>query len=226
MFIGHYAPAFVAAALIGASSGSKILGARRPAVLAIMMAAAQLVDIFFFALVIGGAENMRIIEGISASNNMDFYHMPYTHSLLGNAIFALIFAIIIQILYKHRRLSILAGCVVLSHWFIDWLVHIPDLTMMGSAPKFGLGLWNYPMIARLLETTFIGISILFYFAARHKKMARRPFWVLVMVLIMLQSFDWFAPAPTQMSLRLPMMALFAYIVVILLSFWNDRAKHK
>ena len=29
--------------------------------------------------------------------------------------------------------------VVVSHWFVDLLVHIPDLTLYGTPPKLGFG---------------------------------------------------------------------------------------
>ena len=78
MFIGHFAPALLAAAVTP----------QRPR-LGMYFIAAQLVDWVFFALLLLGAENMRVVPGITAMNPMDLYHMPYTHSLLGTAVFAL-----------------------------------------------------------------------------------------------------------------------------------------
>ena len=75
MFIGHFAPAFVAAAVTP----------DRPR-LGIYFLAAQLVDWAFFAFVLIGVEDLRIVPGITAMNPMDLYHMPYTHSLLGSAL--------------------------------------------------------------------------------------------------------------------------------------------
>ena len=71
MFIGHYAPALVAAARPSAAG------------LGTLFVAAQLVDIGFAVLLIPGIEAMRIVPGITAMNPMDLHHMPYTHSLLG-----------------------------------------------------------------------------------------------------------------------------------------------
>ncbi|MGB7374735.1 hypothetical protein [Pontixanthobacter sp.] len=74
MFIGHWAPAFIAAA---ASKRSPKLGT--------LFIAAQLVDWGFFLFATVGLERMRIEPGITAMNPLDLYHMPYTHSLLGCA---------------------------------------------------------------------------------------------------------------------------------------------
>ena len=78
MFIGHFAPALLAAAVTP----------QRPR-LGMYFIAAQLVDWAFFALLLLGVENMRVVPGITAMNPMDLYHMPYTHSLVGSACFAM-----------------------------------------------------------------------------------------------------------------------------------------
>ena len=77
MFIGHWAPALAAAAVTE----------RKPR-LGTLFIAAQLVDWAFFALLLTGAEKMRVVPGITAMNPMDLYHMPFTHSLLGSAAWA------------------------------------------------------------------------------------------------------------------------------------------
>ncbi|NJM51730.1 MAG: hypothetical protein HC843_13405 [Sphingomonadales bacterium] len=80
MFIGHYAPAFVAAAHPkGPSLGTTFI-------------AAQLVDIAFFAFVLTGTEKMRITPGMTVMNPFDLFYMPYTHSLAGGIVFAALMA--------------------------------------------------------------------------------------------------------------------------------------
>ena len=48
------------------------------------------------------------------------------------------------------------GIAVFSHWVLDWLVHRPDLPLYDNSFKVGLGLWNYPALAFVLE-----IAVLF-----------------------------------------------------------------
>ena len=152
MFIGHFAPALVAAARPKAAG------------LGTLFVAAQLVDIGFAALLFPGLEAMRIVPGITAMNPMDLYHMPYTHSLLGALLWATGFGALVGVATKRRAAAIGAALVVLSHWFVDLLVHIPDLTLYGAPPKLGLGLWNHPMIAMPLEILFIGAALAHVFA--------------------------------------------------------------
>ncbi|MFN9376805.1 MAG: hypothetical protein ACK564_07235, partial [Novosphingobium sp.] len=145
MFIGHWAPALAAAA---ASKRSPGIGT--------LFIAAQLVDWAFFALLLVGVEQMRFSPGISVMNPMDLYHIPITHSLLGSAGFAAALAGLIWLVSKYRTAALIGGAVVLSHWFLDLLVHVPDLTLAGSPPKLGFGLWNHPMIEMPLE---LGITM-------------------------------------------------------------------
>ena len=77
MFIGHWALALIAAA-----------ATQRAPKIGTLFIAAQLVDWTFFGLLLLGVEQMRFSPGISVMNPMDLYHMPYTHSLLGSALFA------------------------------------------------------------------------------------------------------------------------------------------
>ncbi|MFZ1737587.1 MAG: hypothetical protein WAT83_06615, partial [Sphingorhabdus sp.] len=88
MFIGHFAPALIAATHKDAPR------------LPVLMIAGQLVDWAFFALLLTGAEKMRLTPGISAMNPLDLYHMPYTHSLLGSAIFAIGFGALVWLVTR------------------------------------------------------------------------------------------------------------------------------
>jgi hypothetical protein len=99
---------------------------------------------------------MRIVPGITAMNPMDLHHMPYTHSLLGAALWAAAFGLLVGFGTRRREAAIGAAIVVLSHWFLDLIVHIPDLTLFGAPPKLGLGLWNHPLAEMPLEILLTG----------------------------------------------------------------------
>jgi hypothetical protein len=207
MFIGHFAPALVAAT-----------HAKAPR-LGLLFAASQLVDIGFALLLFSGAEAMRVTPGISAMNPMDLYHMPFTHSLLGTLLWGLGFGALIAVMARSRTAGAIAALVVVSHWFVDWLVHIPDLTLWGSAPKLGLGLWDHPVIAIPLELAFIGGAFL-WFARKTGEMTRR-LWALLMLLLALQMFNWFGPQEQHYSAAIPVMMLAAYALLIAVAAWAD-----
>lgn len=209
MFIGHWAPALAAAA---ASNRAPKIG--------MLFLAAQLVDWAFFGLLLAGVEHMRFSPGISAMNPMDLYHMPFTHSLLGATGFAVMFAALVWLASKDRVAALIAGAVVLSHWLLDLLVHVPDLTLAGSPPKLGFGLWNHPAIEMPLE---VGITLgALWWYAKARQPARLPVLTLVAVLLGLQAVNWFGPVEPEVTAGTSLLAFFAFGLATVLAWWMGK----
>lgn len=206
MFIGHFAPAFIAAAV----------SPERPR-LGTMFVAAQLVDWGFFALALVGVEHMRIDPAASVMVPFDLYDMPYTHSLIGTAIWAATCLGVIAVHQRNLAVGALAGLVVLSHWLLDWVVHVPDLTWDGTPPKMGLGLWNYPWVAIPLE---LGLTLgAFVFYVRRTRGPAGPPMVLMGMLLLLQAINWFAPHPEAAGPFLYLQALLAFAILTAIAAW-------
>ena len=70
MFVGHYSVSFAGRA------------ADRTVPLWVLFVAVQLLDVFWGIFVLLGIERVRIVPGITATNPLDLYYMPYTHSLV------------------------------------------------------------------------------------------------------------------------------------------------
>src|SRR5438445_7187919 len=77
MFVGQY----------GVSFASK--SADRSIPLWVLFLAVQLLDVVWAPLVLLGVEKVRIVPGITASNPLDLYYMPYTHSLIAAVLWSL-----------------------------------------------------------------------------------------------------------------------------------------
>ena len=212
MFIGHFAPAMIAARHKDAPS------------LPVLFIGAQLVDWAFFGLLLTGAEKMRVTPGISVMNPMDLYHMPYTHSLLGSAIFALVFGALLFAATRSRTGALIAAAVVLSHWFLDLLVHVPDLTLAGSPPKLGFGLWNHPSIEMPLELALTFGSLWLY--AKIAKPKVLPLTSLAGVLLLLQAVNWFGPVEPEVTAGTSLLAFFAFGLATLLAWWVYRSESR
>jgi uncharacterized membrane protein (UPF0136 family) len=210
MFIGHFAPAMVAATRKDAPS------------LPLLFVAAQFVDWLFFAFLLTGAEAMRFREGTSVMNPMDLYHMPYTHSLVGSAGFAALFGVLVWLLTRNRTGAVIAALVVLSHWFLDLLVHVPDLTIAGSAPKLGLGLWNYPAIEMPLELILTFGALWFYARARKPRLV--ALLTLGGIMLALQAVNWFGPVEPEVTTGTSLLAFFAYGLITLAAWWVARSE--
>lgn len=206
MFIGHFAPALAAAAV-----------SKRAPALSTLFIAAQLVDWAFFTFAIVGIEHMRIDPQATVMVPFDLYDMPYTHSLLGTGVWALVFGLIVFSIYREMVAALLAGLVVVSHWILDWLTHRPDLTLAGGETTYGLGLWNYPAIAMPLE---IGITVgALYWYMKATRGPVGPPLILMTMLLVFQAFNWFAPQPETTSLAFYLQALAAFGAVTLAAHW-------
>ncbi|HVN41657.1 MAG TPA: hypothetical protein VMT50_02660 [Steroidobacteraceae bacterium] len=150
MFVGHYAPA----CLVKAAKPEIPLG--------FLFLAAQLIDVAWAILVLGGVEKVRIVPGFTASNALDLYYMPYTHSLVAAVLWAVSALVVYRFVPQVRPwvLAGLLGLTVLSHWVLDLLVHVPDLPLYANSHKLGLGLWNYPIFENTLEVIILLGSML------------------------------------------------------------------
>jgi len=155
-------------------------------------------------------------------NPMDLYHMPYTHSLLGAAGFAAVFAALVWLASKDHVAALIAGAVVLSHWLLDLLVHVPDLTLAGSPPKLGFGLWNHPAIEMPLE---VGITLgALWWYAKVRQPARLPVAALAIALLALQAINWFGPVEPAVTAGTSLLAFFAYGLATILAWWMGKTE--
>lgn len=190
MFVGHYAVAFAAQSVRGAPR------------LAASFVAVQLIDIAAFSLAYFGIEKWRPNPSITGLMPLDLYYMPYTHSLLGCTIWSLAAALIFATTMSQpgRRMigGMLTGALVLSHWFLDLLVHRQDLGLLGDGPpKLGFALWDHPHIAIPLELglLFAGFGIYLWKTKAVGRWGRLMPWIVMAALLVFQYVNWFGTLP-------------------------------
>ena len=155
MFVGHY----------GVSFATKRADPSIP--LWVLFLAVQWLDVMWAPLILLGVEKVRIVPGITATNPLDLYYMPYTHSLVA----ALMWSAAATGTYRWLRSatvrsSLFVGSAVFSHWVLDLIVHRPDLPLYDNTAKVGLGLWNYPVWAFGLEAVLLFGGIVAYLELR------------------------------------------------------------
>mgnify|MGYP001766293359 FL=1 len=182
----------------------------------------QLIDWLFFALVLGGYERMRFTPGISVMNPLDLYHMPYTHSLLGSLVISGLFAWLLWGIQRDRQIALIGGAVVLSHWFLDLIVHVPDLTLWGQPPKLGLGLWNHPWIEVPLELGITAAALWFYWDRRRPGISKVA--MLGVTLLVLQLINWLAPVENEVTSGTSVLAFSAYTLATLTAWWVGKSE--
>jgi hypothetical protein len=158
MFIGHFALGYAAKRWAPGLS------------LAVLFAAAVFADLLWPILVALGVEQVRIAPGITASTPLDFISYPYSHSLLTLALFGAVFGWVAARASVSRfggqaapiAPAIILAALVISHWALDVITHIPDMPLYPGGPKFGLGLWNSVPGTLATETILFALGVWIY----------------------------------------------------------------
>src|SRR5882724_11461156 len=181
MFVGHY----------GVSFAAKKADPAIP--LWVLFIAVQLLDVLWASFVLLGIEKVRIVPGITASNPLDLYYMPYTHSLLA----ATGWSVVAFLVYRALRpgpggAAAIVGVAVFSHWVLDFLVHRPDLPLYDNTAKVGLGLWNLPAVALCLEALLLFGAMWLYLRHAARRTAMLAFGV---IMLAIQAYVFFGPPP-------------------------------
>ncbi len=204
MFVGHY----------GVSFSAKSLEKSIP--LWVLFLAVQFLDVLWAPFILLGIEKVRIVPGITASNPLDLYYMPYTHSLVAAVFWSFVCGVIYQLVAhpSRRQASVVIGLAVFSHWVLDFIVHRPDLPLYDNSDKVGLGLWNRPALALGLEAALLFGGVWLCLRGR---MARSPGTLVFGVLMLgIQAYVFFGPPPTSdraaASTALVVYAVFATVI--------------
>ena len=204
MFVGHY----------GVSLAAKKVEPSIP--LWVLFLAVQFLDVLWAPLILLGVEKVRIVPGITASNPLDLYYMPYTHSLAAALLWTCAGGIVYQLVARpsRRQASAVVGLAVFSHWVLDLIVHRPDLPLYDNSAKVGLGLWNVPPLAFGLEAALLFGGMWLCLRARPKRSAGTLLFGALMLGI--QAYIFFGPPPTSdraaASTALIAYAVFAVVI--------------
>jgi hypothetical protein len=182
MFVGHY----------GVSFAIKKFDDSIP--LWVLFLAVQWLDVVWAPLVLSGIEKVRIVPGFTATNPLDLYYMPYTHSLVAALVWSAVAAGAYHLMRRASlRTSLLVGLAVLSHWILDLVVHKPDLPLYDDTAKVGLGLWDQPALAFGLEAALLLGGMAAFLRARPTR--RTAIITFGVVMLGIQAYVFFGPPP-------------------------------
>lgn len=211
MFIGHFGIGF------GAKKAAPFIS------LGVLFTAAQFLDLLWPLLLLLDVEHVTIAPGITKLTPLDFTDYPISHSLLLVIFWGLIVGLFYWLLKKNTRGAIVLFICVISHWFLDFLVHRPDLPLYpGNSPRLGLGLWNYPVPALIAEAIIFVTGIFFYLQITTAKNRSGKFglWILIALLVFIQIGNILAPPPPGVK-AIAWAGQLQWLFVIL-AFWVDR----
>ena len=215
MFVGHYGVAFA------------VKTPRNKIPLWVLFVAVQLLDFLWAPFVLLGIEKVRFVPGITATNALDLYYMPYTHSLIGALFWSAAAFAIYKIGWRNiasNSAALLVGFAVFSHWLLDLIVHRPDLAIYDDTIKVGFGLWNYRGIEFVLEIGIFLIGAVLYLK-RNGAIARKiGIIIFVAVLVLIQTSNTFLRQPPSFDRAFAITALIFYTVFAVIAFLLEKRR--
>ena len=208
MFIGH-----IAVGLAGKRATPSVS-------LATWLTSVQLIDMLWPIFLLLGLEHVRIAPGITRFTPLDFYDYPLTHSLVGSACWAAIFAGGCMLVYRNARIAALLAAGVLSHWVLDVISHRPDMPVLPHGPYVGLGLWNSVPATLAVELTMFAAGLVLYVRGGGAGRRRVSFWLLIAFVLTAYFGAAFGPPPPDTRI-LAWSGLLGWLMVPW-TWWADR----
>ncbi len=220
MFIGHYAVGLAAKRWAPKAS------------LGTLVAAAIWLDIAWPIFLLLDMEHFRIAPGITKMSPFDFFDYPLSHSLVMALAWAALWGLLYLMTGKNdSKGAWIIGGLVVSHWILDFIVHRPDLPLLPAeisymAHKYGLGLWNFPPGAILLESALFVAGFWLYLKSTKAldSAGRIGLWAFGIVLVAFYISDIVSanPAPPWLSNSnlVSLMGIFQLLFVAW-AYWID-----
>jgi hypothetical protein len=211
MFIGHF----------GAALAAKRFAPRTS--LGTLAFATGFLDLIWPIFLILGLEHVRIAPGITRVTPFDFYDYPISHSLMAVAGWSLVVGLGYFAVRRYNAGAWIVALCVLSHWFLDWIVHRPDLALWpGGTGRYGLGLWNSFPATLIVEGAVFVIGLWLY-RTQTRATDRVGTWALLsligFLLIAWMSALFGGPPPSEKSMAWGGLSLW---LIPLWAAWADR----
>lgn len=184
MLAGHLAAGFIATRL-------------EPRVpLAAAVGASFALDLAWPVLLLAGVETVRVHPHDTAFTSLAFDSYPWTHSLVMVLVWSLVMGSVAARRLGGRAGAVL-GALVMSHWWLDFVTHRPDLPLWPGGPLVGAGLWNSIPGTLLVEGAMLAAGVLVYVRAWPARDAtgRWAFWALVALIGLLWVTQPVSPPP-------------------------------
>ena len=214
MFVGH-----LAVALAAKPAAPRVS-------LAILTFAAVMADVLWVVFFAAGLEQVVIRPGLMAANSLDLVSVPYSHSLLMDAVWGLLAGGMYWWARRDRRGAWIVFGAVLSHWFLDVATHRPDMQLLpGHEMRVGLGLWNSRIATGIVEGALWFTAVALYVRATRPngRAGVYAFWSMIGILTGLWLVSLRGDPPPSLSAMAGVNTVF-FAVLFAWSAWMNRAR--
>jgi hypothetical protein len=155
LFIGHFAVAFVLILLFPhVPVWVPLIGVSFP-------------DLLWSVLIWARKEEVVIEKENPLQKSIIFRKYPYSHSLVFTNVISFVVGSFLAVGLQNLIVLPVFVMASASHWFLDTVVHLPDLPVLGfdGDKKVGLGLWNWGRAAFFAELFFFVIFAVIFVGA-------------------------------------------------------------
>lgn len=170
---------------------------------ALLLLAALFVDVLWGIAIDTGLEHARIAPGITRASALDLYDFPWSHSLLAVVFWSLLVGGAFFLWRRNRKGAVVLGLLVLSHWFLDFASHRPDMPIGIHGPYVGLGLWNSVPATIAVEEAMAIAGVWLYLTATRARNAAGRYglfaWVALMLASAIPAYTMAPPADTNVK---------------------------
>ena len=194
--------------------------------LGLLFLAVGFADLLWSLFILLGREQAQLAPNLPSSR-LNLYYMPYDHSLVGILFWSIVIYILFRFLpakpgARKSSIALVMAVAVFSHFVLDIPVHRADLGLIGNMYKIGLGLYNYPIPAFLLEAACLLGGVFLYLRSTTGStfLGKYGMILLTILLLLINAFSYWGPNPQniqEVALFLPTV----YLVSALLADWLD-----
>jgi len=149
--------------------------------LGVLFFATLLLDFLLGVFYCIGIEKAYVPSNYSQLHYLTF-SFPYSHGLVASFIWSLLI-FLLAAWQRNSGIGIVLAIAVFSHFILDFIVHVPELPVVGpNSYKLGLGLWNHMTIALPAEILLVVIGLILYLNGLRSKSFRNKYGVVILMI--------------------------------------------
>jgi hypothetical protein len=228
MLVGHFAAAIVGKSVV------------RNVPLWHFLLLANIADLIWVLLCLNGTEQFGFFApdypGASKMFSLNLIDMPWSHGLVPTIFVATFLGFFYFNRLRDSRGAAFAVvfAVVLSHWFLDLVVHRPDLVVSSGIAKQGWGIWARGLDAAIVELSLLCLAVVIYLkrtrllpptlpALTHPRSVHARLPIFLLCLVLLQVLATFVSFGTSTRL-FEVLLIVQLVLVCVLGAWMDKVR--
>jgi hypothetical protein len=197
-----------------------------------LVLASMLCDLLWCAFMIAGVEQVRVKPGVTSTAGMraldalEASEIAYSHSLLTTVLWSTILAFAFFTRRRNSRAAWIVFGAVLSHWFLDFISHPPDMPFLpGEMRRVGLGLWKSVPATLIIEGALWVTALVVYVRLphRHTQAGSYVFWIGAVLLTAAWVGNIAGSAPTNVSTIGYTSGTF-FLLTVVWAYWVNRLR--